>query len=568
VSVGRPSSAGLGNSSRKATAQRHEQFEPAPARSNVSAQAPRTLAATWSQLSGFAAGILGGESRNGSPQRRKDPRQSMPTYSTTTMKSDWGPKLQHNDIGAGSRDGRAQMLRDAKRKALLSGRDDMLNPATLHKRRTSDDISQTIVPQEDPDTESLVYIHHVRPGDTLPGLTIKYNCQAAVLRKANRIWPNDPIQSRKIIYIPVDASGIKGRPVPGPDFETIEEDLLGDETETITFHESPELNRSPKLGASAFQDSTPQPLSPTSTSFNTESDYKHDSWVLLPNDKKPTEIARLFRQNLGFFPRARRKSIGFSDRSTSRNTSFDLGRTVQSSPLIRPQDTLSENPSPARRPASSVRPSQPSRTRSSSNPVSTFLRGPGGVGSMGRNVRTIGPGSERLTELFGAHLPSVAPPEHQTVFTPWTPSLIPETEGYARTAVDANGVPIDTGSGLELQDVGGAIEGWVRKMAKQASTVIAANAAASATRSKGNVGVEGLGLTGDMGDLIELVDAFEIGEGEETNHASEPLPSTELSTIASQKQKATAGSNSVNAWSGAQGEMRGRKATRKSEEGI
>jgi LysM repeat protein len=488
--------------------------------------------------------------------------------------SHWGPKLQHQDVGAGSNDERAALIRDAKRKALLSGTEDLSNPATRHKRRTSDDISTSFIPQEDPDTESLVYIHHVRPGDTLPGLTIKYNCQATVLRKANRIWPNDPIQTRKIIFIPVDAAGIKGKPVLSPEFETIEEDLLGDQT--IFQHESPQLNRSPKQGATAFQDCIPTAsLSPASTSNNTEPEYKHDSWVILPNDKQPTEIARLFRQNLGFFPRARRKSIGFSDRSTSRNTSFDLGRPVQSSPLIRPQDTLSENPSPSRRPTSKTRPSfsQASRTRSSSNPVASFLRGPGGVGSMGRNVRTIGPGNERLTELFGAHLPSVAPPEHQTVFTPWTPSLMPETDGIARTAVDANGVPIDTSAGIDLQDVGGAIESWVRKLAKKAATALETNpATASTTRSKGkgNVGGQGLGLAGGIGDLIELVDAFEVGDGgedmarEDHHHmGSEPLPAAD--PLHTTPNVASTGSKSVDAWPGMQGEVRGRKVTRNTD---
>lgn len=570
-SVVRPSSAGLFTTSGRSTPRRHETFETTPASSSkASGSAFRGLAGTWSQLSGFAVGVISGGSRNSSPRRRNDTRDSLPT--SPKRRLEWGPQLQHNDIGAGTSEGRAELIRDAKRKALLSGDGDV-NPTTRHKRRTSDDITAAFTSHEESDSDSLVYVHHVKAGDTLPGISIKYNCQATVLRQANRIWPNDPIQSRKLIYIPVDASAVKGKQVPGPNCQIVEEDLLGDYTEDLMQHESPQLSRSPKFGASAFEDSAPVPLSPSSASNNTEMEYKHESWVLLPNDKQPTEIARLLRQNLGFFPRTRRKSVGFSDRSTSRNTSFDLGRAIHSSPLIRPQDPPSANPSPSRRPALSMRSSQTSRTRSISNPVSNFLRGPGGVGSMGRNVRTIGPGNEKLTERFGAYLPSVAPPEHQTVFTPWTPSLISDTEGYTRTPVDANGLPIDTGGSIDLQDVGGAIEGWVRKLAKKASTALEASSTgdnAARIKGKGTAAANsGLGLGGNMGDLIELTDALDLGEGEV--HPSEPLPSIELPSISPKEgvhamTSAAAGSKSVNAYPGTSGEIRGRKTTKHIDE--
>jgi hypothetical protein len=78
----------------------------------------------------------------------------------------------------------------------------------------------------------------------------------------------------------------------------------------------------------------------------------------------------------------------------------------------------------------------------------------------------------------------------------------------------ASGAPMEGtagGSGIDLQDVGGAIEGWMRKMAKKASSAMEANSAAAA--AKGNAGVQAMGMGSGIGDLIELVDAFEIGDG-------------------------------------------------------
>ena len=52
-----------------------------------------------------------------------------------------------------------------------------------------------------------------------------------------------------------------------------------------------------------------------------------------------------------------------------------------------------------------------------------------------------------------------------------------------------------TGTGTGIENVGGAIEGWVRKMAGKAA---------------GAIGTPPLKGAGGVGDLIELVDAFEL----------------------------------------------------------
>jgi hypothetical protein len=343
------------------------------------------------------------------------------------------------------------------------------------------------------------------------GLTIRYNCQPAVLRKANRMWPNDPIQSRKTIVLPVDACGVKGRPVLDPRPMTEEEDLLVAE-ETMSMHESPSISTAPIPNGWNKHDSQAHPAvipaehrppsSSTSTVTESEPPWKHDSWVLLPNEKEPVEIARLPRRHLGFFPRARRKSVTFSDMGTPRltpTTSMDLPR-IPSSPGSAQSEAYA-----------ALRPSI-SRNRSSSNaafPATSLFHGPGGVGTLGKNVRLPGPAKDRLNELLGPHLPNVAPPPSQTVFTPWNPGLSYDNE---LISFGAENVSATSGGGVDLQVVGGAIERWVRKTAKRAATALETSSATAA--AKGNAGVQGMGAGSGVGDLIELTDAFEIGDEE------------------------------------------------------
>ncbi|KAF8513837.1 hypothetical protein BU17DRAFT_68630 [Hysterangium stoloniferum] len=47
--------------------------------------------------------------------------------------------------------------------------------------------------------------HKVRPGDSLPGVALKYNVSLAALRNANKLWTNDTIHLREQLYIPIRA---------------------------------------------------------------------------------------------------------------------------------------------------------------------------------------------------------------------------------------------------------------------------------------------------------------------------------------------------------------------------
>ena len=71
-----------------------------------------------------------------------------------------------------------------------------------------------------------------------------------------------------------------------------------------------------------------------------------------------------------------------------------------------------------------------------------------------------------------------------------------------------------TPTGLGLDQMGGAIEGWVRKMAGSAARAIGPAAGAMSPRALRPVGGKGQSTVRDV-DLIELSDQFELGEDDE-----------------------------------------------------
>lgn len=122
----------------------------------------------------------------------------------------------------------------------------------------------------------------------------------------------------------------------------------------------------------------------------------------------------------------------------------------------------------------------------------------------------------------------MAPPPGQEYFTPWTPSLLDAGVGTSGQYGGSGAMTPLNGSGMDLQDIGGAIEGWVRKVGTQAQKLLTepgtpGQGKRSAVPVLGAVG-------GDLGDLIELRDdAFEIGDDEQDRGRSrteETLAST------------------------------------------
>jgi len=396
-------------------------------------------------------------------------------------------------------------VRAQKRKDLLLGTASQ-HPDALgrFKRRTSDELASTSAPPgANEDRDALVYIHTVKPADTLAGITIKYNCSAQVLRKANRMWPNDSVQTKQTLVLPIDACGVKGRLIDAPEdvdlLSGISEDTsvgVIDNTELV--HGTLSTDRRARNESISTQGDRPG-SSVLSSIADSEPPWTHDSWVMLPNASVPTEIARLSRRTLGYFPPARRKSQSYSDLDTP-STSLDLNRGAFLDP-----GTLS----PSRHDA----PQRPRRGRTLSNASNgyfpSYLTGPGGVGTMNKNVRGPGPAQDGLNKHFAKHLPNVAPPVNQQhLYMPDVP-LYSDDPSRATTPL-ASGA--QTPSNINLEQMGASVETWIRKMATKAQSAMEAAERRDPARS--SVGVSGTGR-GGIGDLIEMADSFSIGDDDD-----------------------------------------------------
>lgn len=417
----------------------------------------------------------------------------------------------------GTTDQREADLRTRKRQELLAAGPDHHQPDSMgrFKRRTSDARPYESAPPGDhEDRDALVYIHHVKPDDTLAGISIKYNCKDAMIRRTNRLWTNDRPQVRKVLLIPADACAVKGKKLN----HAQQMDLLtGPESQSnnpFPTSTAPELPSAPsptiRSRNASISTTSGRPLSSQSTtdlhhtlssqpSADPDHQWTHDSWVLFPNAKEPTELARLSRRNLAYFPPARRKSQCYSDLDTP-STSLDLLRApTLDSPALSPLRETAQRPRRGRKLSNATNGYFPS-----------YLSGPGGVGTMGKNIKSPGPGQDGLNKLFASHLPNVAPPPNQqNLYLPDIPLY--SDDPSVTSSLTPSGT--QTPSGLGLDNVGGAIESWARKFATKALTALDAPEPKTAARS--NVGVPGRGPHDDLGDLIEMADQFEIGDDDQ-----------------------------------------------------
>ena len=420
---------------------------------------------SWSSLRGIASDLIGADASRASspgrsPVRKRRPLEATHGRNTSAPPTRWGPSAPvGNHLASGTAEDRVAKVQAKKREMLLMANGHMTPDSSgRYKRRDSDDRDRSSVPPgKNEDRDALVYLHRVRPEDTLAGVMIKYNCQSSVLQKANRLWPNDSIQVRKIIVLPVDACGVRGRKLS--DSELASRKLTEPINEAATL--TPKVPR-PLWGDvhNASEDKeAPLTSIPTSPSISVplpnpeEPTWKHDSWVMMDGSPEAIEIARLSRRALGYFPRSRRKSQSYPDLETP-SASLELPRSSYQSSS----------------------PRQATRSRSGSNPYfATHLQGPGGVGTMSKNVRSPGPANDGLNKLFPTLQPTLA----------------------ARGSFESQHSNSSHTNGLE--NVGGAIEGWVRKLANKASASLKPT-----TTPGGGTGV---------GDLIELSeDAFDAGE--------------------------------------------------------
>ena len=441
--------------------------------SPASTNLPSIWESPWASLRGIASDIIGGNASRASspgvsPKRTRRPLESTLTHPGQNSAAQWGPSAPgRQELGTGTRERQRAELEARKRERLLvAGGHATADSIGRYKRRASmDRDGNATSTDEGQEGDALVYVHKVQTGDTLAGVMIKYNCQPHVFRRANRLWPNDSIQSRKVVVLPVDACGKRGRKIADPELpQTLAASPLTDtlttpEASDFGFHDlTKDLHdhrRQPQL---SMQNSPSLSATPSSLDHPA---YVHESWVIIDGFAEAVEIARMSRRTLGYFPRSRRKSQSFSDLD-SPQASLDIPRaSLQSEGDV-----------------------YKARSRSSSSSYFARLQGPGGVGSMSRNVKNPGPANDGLNKLFPGLEQQVAPrttPELQL-------TSFPQTHG--------------------IENVGGSIESWVRKLANKASTSL--QPPTPAGRS-------------DSGNLIELSeDAFELQDSTSQNHSSSP----------------------------------------------
>lgn len=451
------------------------------------------LDSSWSSLQNLASSVLGSDTGRNIPNnatkvhsRRKPSRSDLYIRNIPrSSPSAWGPSGPVSpEIGTGTKEERQALVQAKKREALLLADSDPITSRNFpHKRRDSGDyFDQPLDPEHD--EEALAYIHPVQATDSIAGVTIKYGCQAAIFRKANGFWPNDNIQSRKTVLLPVDACTVKGMPIRSNEGV----DLLGTDSE--------DGNGSSIAPPVTPADGTPsEQKKPGTCDKETNGIWKHEKWVQIDGFPAPIEISRVPRRALGFFPRTRRKSVSYSDADPLSGSSQDPTRTP--SPVGSPQLASSQEILPRARPRgdhskpSGAHPARPQHRRQRS---SMHLTGTG-VGTLDPTATGPGPAMDGLSKFFSQHLPQLAPP-------PVPDNLRRSSFGSESTATSS----ASTG----LENIGGALEGWMRKVAIRAKAGLSELQQPPSNQQAAGRG-RSPGLWGLGGDLIELDDASEGG---------------------------------------------------------
>ena len=431
----------------------------------------------------MASNLLGSSTsqspnKSSSTNRKRRPLEAARKSRPKALAGQWGPQgTGERLIGVGTTEDRLAKLQVKKRETLLAANGHINPDGSGHfKRRDSDEgASASAPPSHFEDREALVYLHKVNPDDTLAGIMIKYNCNAPIFRKANRLWPNDRMQIRKVVYLPVDACGIHGQKLSEEEIRM--NGLLSVPNEK--FLKTPmalhaRWGSSPNVSEVSETFTSSVPSTPSiSTSPPGEEPWTHDSWVSLPNIPHPVEIARLSRRSLGFFPPSRRKSVSFSDLGTP-SASLDLPRNdPRNNQRRRDKDRMGS---------------------SSGSYFVDRLQGPGGVGTLGSKVRSPGPAQDGLNKLFAAHLPNVAP----------------------RGSFES----VHSNSSHGIENVGGAIEGWMRKIATKAKESV--QPPENSSRSVVGVSIE----LSDAFEPREDYDGYSAERGGDADPASQPALGT------------------------------------------
>ena len=398
----------------------------------------------WSSFQSLGSSLWATESSNQPIRRASSVSKQKATSRMTQDKSyglkqaqgEWGPKSQTTPKPTSIEEQKALLQAKRREALLLQSAEATVGKDSLGRyKRKDSNASVRGSPIENPNEgDVLVYRHKVQPQDTMAGVVIKYSCQPEAFRKVNRFWPNDNIQRRDFVVLPVDACSVRGKRTDGPYVADLFEDGQGRVEQPLSTTDG--VADTSRVLSLRSEETEPFPLADSTSPDAEDSPYKHDSWVLLPTNPKPVEILRISRRALGYFPPARRKSqtssTPFTDSTASTpKTSFDMLRHPPSHAAQQAQlnehlrSSLTPNQSPSRQSSRPRYLNDSFRTRSSST-VSTSagtsnaaflcaLSGPGGVGTL-RGLRSErarpGPADDPLNKKFAQYAADLLPPDH------------------------------------------------------------------------------------------------------------------------------------------------------------
>ncbi|KAF8902904.1 hypothetical protein CPB84DRAFT_1905355 [Gymnopilus junonius] len=92
----------------------------------------------------------------------------------------------------------------------------ILNDSVLFDTSESVEDSLAVITPPSPDQEKDVIVHQVSSTDSLAGVALKYGISLPNLRRANKLWANDSIHLRDVLYIPIDQASRAHEYIPEP----------------------------------------------------------------------------------------------------------------------------------------------------------------------------------------------------------------------------------------------------------------------------------------------------------------------------------------------------------------
>ncbi|KAG5978154.1 hypothetical protein E4U55_006337 [Claviceps digitariae] len=468
-------------------------------------------AQSWSSVQSFASSII--SNGNKSPDGREPPQGRARPRRKNSHLDAWGPEppsqspLAHS-IAAGSPAHRQAALKAAKTASVLESYEGVnggLDIAGKHKRRKSDES----VPQDLEPADQLVYVHEVQPNDTYAGIVLRYKCREDVFRKSNRLWSQDSVQTRKWLILPVDACEVKGRPL-GPQswHQGREIDLLAP---TLSISEGAPSNCESLDNSFLSEHHNPTSSAQREPDFEDDKPWTHVRWVQIDSFTKPVQIARVARQSLGYFPPRRKRSVQAISPTTSPRRNSELSQsTVGMNEGTSPRQL---NSSSRQTLMSGMPSSYHGRVESElADARPSWMRRPGGVGSMNMSVKEPGPDKDILNMWARKHLPGLDLDTMPSMSVMGSDSA---HFGFGQASATIVENPLEEGRdlgstsrmGSGLDRAAAAVEHWLRgALAKRPSTPLLGNLSRPTGSSSEH----------HVSDLIELTNP--IGEEDDTTN--------------------------------------------------